>query len=206
MCFDERTSWITFLIGTSVNLWLVKKNWNNKSIIGVSFFWQFVLLIQLFEALVWRSHRLNEPQNCIKATNAILIATLAQPMLFTLAASYTSGKWVLGAFIAAAYGLYAMWAATHLKTDKCVTATQECPHLAFDWVADVPGGSIPYFATAIVAVLLLMSPMKLKFAVIGYLGITAAISAKIYPCASASIWCWFGAFAPVFTGLVLRAF
>ena len=53
MCWSEPVSWATFAIGTLFNLFLIKQI-PNPLIYAISFIWEWVLFMQLFEAFIWR--------------------------------------------------------------------------------------------------------------------------------------------------------
>ena len=78
MCWNEKVSWATFIIGTLLNIFNIVY-FRDTTLTLVSLAVQWLLLMQLFEALAWRD------QNCGKlnnfATNGALIANITQPLM-----------------------------------------------------------------------------------------------------------------------------
>ena len=207
MCFDEKTSWTTFIIGTIGNIWLLSKGVNDKIRIGLFVLWQTVLFVQLLEAMLWRS--INEAdknvrnnlvsdkyQKC-KAISRVLLALLVgQPVIFILSSTYTSDKLAIGAVIAMLYGLFAIYGTTYTEVN-CPLPTKECPHLTHDWLGQIPYGGFAYMAVSVLSIAFFNEKVMLPIA--AFLGVTYGLSNMIYSCASSSLWCWFSAMAPYFT-------
>ena len=54
MCWSEEVLWISFILGTILNVSLIYY-FKEPDIRIVLLLWEWILLIQLFEALAWRS-------------------------------------------------------------------------------------------------------------------------------------------------------
>ena len=139
------------------------------------------------------------------AAQGALIANITQPLVAGLLLISVSDVPKSNKIAATAIMLfYICWMSYSLnkikKVDK-LTNTPTCGHLQFGWWKQVPGGPIFYFATLAAVVLLLLRPMKFAALEIGYITIALIAAGFIYSCGTASMWCWFAALAPLFTGI-----
>jgi hypothetical protein len=214
MCFDEKTSWTTFIIGTIGNIWLLSKGVNDKIRIGLFVLWQSVLFVQFLEAMLWRSINeaekdavnvngtiilYNKYEKCKSISRVLLALLVGQPIIFILASTYTSDKLVTGSVIAMLYGLFAIYGATYTKVE-CPLPTEKCPHLTHNWLGQIPYGGFAYMAVSVLAIAFFNQKVVVPLA--GFLAVTYGLSKMIYSCASSSLWCWFAALAPYFTMVV----
>ena len=203
MCFDEQTSWTTFIIGTLSNLFIAFKYQNNRGVFGMTFFWQYVLLVQFCEAIIHRSLRINKQNQCTVASSAIFYIILTQPIVLALVAAYIYEKQSLAGIIIAIYVLVTIYLSQGVQVDECMKPTKECKHIRYKWWEDLPKQRYAYYISVISIFLFIFSNSLPSLLIGGYLAGTFWISQLFYTCAYGSIWCWFAALAPIYTAIVL---
>ena len=184
MCFDERTSWLTLVIGTIVNLISLKVS--NKNITKLLIlYWQFTLLMQLPEALLWRSNGKSKFANRL----ALFLNILQPVVLFLLLYNYGSKMNKKLAILLITVWVIYLFLYVNLK--RKATLDKDCIQLSW-WKYDLSG-----FLYIIISVLLLFLLLNKKknymiLTLILFLG-TLLIDMIIYNknCLSyGSRWCW----------------
>lgn len=204
MCWDEKTSWTTLLIGTAFNLFNIFY-FREPIIIVISLLWQWVLMMQLFEALAWRDYKSSQGcKNSLPAQGA-LIANLTQPIILALSliiitpVSLTNK--VLAGMAVFGYICWVLYGLNQTENFTCLKPADGCDHLDLVWWKKLPGGAVPYLITLFAVIYLLMRPVDLAAFEAAYIFGTLIISSIFYSCGTGSMWCWFAAFAPVATGM-----
>lgn len=206
MCWSETVSWITFGLGTLFNI-IVAWYFKEPIITILCVFWEWIILIQLFEAIAWR----NQPTdlNSIPAANqfaaiAVMIDTITQPIILALGLiCFTEIPQVNKVLAMAVIFIYICWVIYAVNSGPKVTHLtlgQECTHLDYAWWRLYPLSGIPYLIALFLIIFLLLRPLDLAFFIAIYLAITLVISIYFY-CGSSSMWCWFAVMAPVAMGL-----
>jgi hypothetical protein len=204
MCWNERISWITFILGTIFNIYLFV-NTSDIIIKIISILIQWLLLMQFFEALAWRN------QNCGNlnkfATNGALIANLTQPIilcLLLLIFSQVSIKnKIISMIIIIFYICYIIYSLNKNNNYNCIKPNNNCNHLDLYWWKNING--YIYCITLLSILLLLIRPIKLSIFISGYIFLTLFISILFYSCGAASIWCWFVSFFPLVLIFYIRS-
>jgi hypothetical protein len=206
MCLSEKQSWIAFAIGTIFNLFNIF-TFKNKTVTIISLLWQWVLFMQVFEAIAWKNQPSGETCNKDnkRATNGALIANLTQPIILALmmvvfTTSSEQQKFTAMGIIFI-YICWMIYALNNIKKQTCLKPKTGCDHLNLSWWETVPGGTTFYMMAMVATILLLVRPMKFAMFELGYILIALAISMKFYRCGTGSMWCYLAAFAPAFTGL-----
>jgi len=197
MCWNEPVSWITFVLGTLFNVYMAW-HFRTKTIYAFAVVIQWVLLMQLFEALAWRD------QNCGKlnkfATQGAMLANITQPLIVFLAfiiigSNSTSVKLTAGT-IAFAYTCYLLWVlGNHTGNFTCITPSTACSHLDLNWWKVI--NPLIYCIALFSLMLLLIRPMGLAYAATAYVAVTLALSMMFYSCGAGSMWCWFATASPL---------
>jgi hypothetical protein len=196
MCWNEKVSWTTFIFGSIINIFNILY-FKTKTIIQISIVIQWLLLMQLFEALAWRD------QNCgllnKTATKGALIANLTQPLLVYLVFvnnSNNSNNKILATSIITLYIIYILYKLKTTKTNyNCLTTSEKCKHLDLSWWSDING--FIYCIALFSMILLLIKPFNLAIIIALYIAIALIASIMFYGCSVGSIWCWFVSFAPL---------
>lgn len=204
MCWSETVSWTTLAIGTLFNI-VAMISIPDPTFIAISIIWQWILLMQLFDALGWHGE-------CGSTVNKVgtygaMIANLTQPLI-VLVMLLTVSK-VSVAFKCIAIGLFLIYAGymigmLHNKRYDCLKPQEDCTALRYSWWDDAPYGGALYTISIIGIILLLLRPFIYSLYQVGYILLALALSGIFYACGTASMWCWFAAFAPVFNGLAWK--
>lgn len=208
MCWNERTSWITLVVGTLLNIWNI---WHYKetAIVAISVMWQWVLLMQFFEAFAWR----NQPQpgqkcnstNTFAAKGAYL-ANVSQPIILALTilaldkGNLPRENKVTASAIILMYVLWLLYATNKAEEVECLKPGDKCGNLTYTWWQQFPGNAGMYLITLSLLVFLLLKPFKFAAMQFVYIAGTFLGSAFFYSCGIGSVWCWFAAFAPLLLG------
>lgn len=213
MCWDARTSWVTLILGTLLNIWNVWR-YKNPTIIAVSVLWEWVLLMQFFEAFAWN----NQPKDggICNATNkwaakGAYLANVSQPIVLALTMfALTGDKIGTDAKIAAAviimmYILWLLYAVNYAPEVTCLTPQDDCGNLTYTWWHQFPGSANFYMFALILLILLMVKPLKFALMQLVYIVVTFVGSAYFYSCGVGSVWCWFAAFAPLLVGPMWEA-
>jgi hypothetical protein len=206
MCFSETVSWITFGLGTFFNI-LVALYFKEPIITVLCVLWQWIIFIQLFEAIAWR----NQPTDgTIPVANqfaaiAVMIDTITQPIILALGlicfTEVPKVNKILALVVIFVYICWALYAVNVSPKVTQLTLTEGCTHLDYSWWRFYPLGGVPYLIALFLIIFLLLRPIDLAYFIAIYLIITLVVSFFIYNCGSSSMWCWFAVMAPVFTGL-----
>lgn len=204
MCWNEPVSWTTFFIGTFFNIFNICY-FKNKTLTAVSILLEWLLLMQLFEALIWRSQNSTEKSQLNKiATNGAMIANLTQPIILAFLFIAISDNQINKYFAIAVIMIYICYILYCLNQTSNynsidVKSQKDCVHIDLKWWKNISGGV--YVATLFVLIFLLIRPLKFAFLVGGYIALSLIISLMFYSCSVGSMWCWFTAFAPIVFGL-----
>jgi hypothetical protein len=196
MCWNEPVSWIVFFVGTLFNIYLIWKIKTPVSIV-IAISWQWVLLMQLFDALLWRD------QNCGSlnkfATKSAYIANITQPIvvfLTLIVISKAAIKFkIMSCVVVLIYIIYMIQARPGIGKLDCVK--EKGGHLNYFWWDKMKFGGILYTVALVLIMLLLLRPTNLSIFEVSYVLITLVISITFFKYNTPSIWCWFAAFAPI---------
>ena len=193
MCYNQSVSWTAFIIGTIINVILIVLFMDNWMIVALALFFQFVVTVQLFEALSWRGQK-------ELGANGILVLTLCQPIFLGMILLFVSEvdpplKLISGFILF----LYIMWVIYSLNNISNFTSLEKgvCNHLDYSFWKDM--GSIPYFIVALLIAAILIKPASLAITFIVALFITLGLAMVFYNCKdeTASLWCLTSVLVPI---------
>ena len=200
MCWSERTSWTTLVVGTVVNVCvavdLARRGHGALPIVLVSF-WQFGLLMQWPEALIWRSKGKSKP-----AVELAFWLNVLQPVygyVALLAFMTPAHRRAVGAVVAA-YVLYVLARRARFPTN---VMTRGCPHLSLEWWKDRTATAL-YFVASLAVLLAIPSPL-LRNTTLAIWVASFLLTQWLYPCSYGSMWCWSIVVAGAVTYAVLCA-
>ena len=169
MCWNEQVSWITLCIGTLLNLFNILY-FKNTTITLISLAFQWLLLMQLFEALAWRDQECGSLNKF--ATNGALIANVTQPlfvcMLFVLFSTTSTRNKMIALGISFIYVCYVLYVLNNTSEYTCLRPSKSCSHLNLYWWANMNG--FIYCLALFSTMLLLIRPLNLALFVSGYIG------------------------------------
>jgi hypothetical protein len=216
MCFNKQLSIASFVVGTVLNVLSGVGAWKlGLSRLDVRFatlaLWQFGLLMQLPEAVAWSSID-NNAVPSVATEKAAYWLNLLQPLVAVLVWSVVHTvankvpmrddhrlwiSWILPVIftIAISVGAKSTIGAQGGISPAAATTTRSCNHLNLHWWHDYLPLLPLYLAAIAVAALLLVEPVSQKATQIGYFLGSLVLSASLYECGVASVWCWFVAFA-----------
>jgi len=206
MCWNTETSVITLVIGTVFTILLLVK-YPDKNVRVVALLWQFVLFMQLFEALSWISK--NTQNNTLSkfSTLGAFIFNVLQPivagLLCILISESTTIKYTLSILMILYIMILFYYVSDTSFENPLYNNEETCHHLQLYWWS---GFSILVFILYISIISIsCLSLLPLRFGIfqLSYIIITLLLSIWLYPCTYGSIWCWFAAFAPILTFLYL---
>ncbi len=198
MCFDERTSWTTLAIGTTLNMiciGILSKIKDTNTIVPIVFIllWQYALLMQIPDALAWRY-----PDNSIPPKIACFLNT-TQPIIALLLVLYiksiigTSKLTIYPVIIAVL--LYSVSIVIDINKSSLTNMkpVDSCHNLTYDWWS--PRSFIFYM----IAILLFIWTIPIESAGKGILLINTLIFIASFivtymiagaNCSNSSLWCW----------------
>lgn len=167
MCWSESVSWITFGLGTFFNI-LVAWYFKEPIITVICVLWEWIIFIQLFEAIAWR----NQPtdSNNIPVANqmaaiAIMIDTIMQPIILALGlicfTEIPQTNKVLAMGVVFLYICWVIYALNEGPKVTHLTLGQNCNHLDYSWWNQYPLGGVPYLIALFLIIFLLLRPVDL---------------------------------------------
>ena len=196
MCWNEPVSWTVFFVGTLCTIYLI---WKIKKTvaIAIAITWQWVLLMQLFDALLWRD------QNCGTlnkfAGNSAYIANITQPIIVFLVliviSSVSTTFKIMACVVILIYIIYMIMSNSSVGQIDCVK--EKNGYLDYFWWEKMKYGGIVYITTLILIIAFLLRPTKLSLFEISYILFTLLLTTLFFSYGGPSIWCWFAAFAPI---------
>lgn len=210
MCWDKQTSIITFILGTAINIFNIFY-FRTTVITLLSIIWEWILLMQVFEAIAWDSQPGpgSAPGECSGknkfAANGALIANVTQPILVALVliafAQVPIQNKVIAMTAIFAYICWLLYAMNQTQPFTCLKPGEDCENLSLNWWGKFSGHAWVYMAILPAIFLLLLRPIDLAWASIIFVIFSLVVSSTFYGCGTGSVWCWFAASAPLVTGL-----
>lgn len=191
MCWNAPISWITFILGTIINVYIATILPKQYRIWAV--FFQLIITVQLGEALIWGG-----TYSHIGSYIAFFCVWL-QPIMLSIILNYYNVK---PAFQYTLYALLAIYFAVSIPNFRNLYQNEYQPELCgdggkhIDFTAWDNGGEMGfmYLLTALFGVACLIP----QFPYVGvYLVLTMVISLCFYARTYASLWCWFAVFSPL---------
>lgn len=209
MCWNKETSFITLIIGTLFNIILVL-SYPTKEVRIIAFLWQFVLFMQLFEGLSWVSKENDNKNLSDFSTKSAFFSNILQPVAVCIGAliiAKSIGLRVLLSILIVSYITYCIIIFKNINLTKPLYYNSEkCKHLTLYWWDDKNYKNIliMFYLTLVIIGYLCFPTKSLGVLLILYIISTLLLSRNLYPCSTGSLWCWFAAFAPVYTLVCLK--
>ena len=195
MCLDFKTSVTTLSIGTIFNIIGIML-YKNVEYLPFFISWQWVLLMQVFDAIAWKT------QNCNKTNQQVeklaYVANIMQPIIVFMSSILISkvsmNFKLISTMVISLYIIQLLYQSPNVEF-KCLTPKKDCKYLNYNWWNNI--NATGYILTLITMSLFLLRPFALSLINLIYIIITLIISSTVYKCGTASMWCWFAAFAPL---------
>lgn len=206
MCWNEPVSWTTLAVGTALNVGTCVL-YPTKPVIATSVCWEWALLMQMSDALAW--HSLKHPQNSnlnSLASDMAFVFNLTQPVVTALV--FLAIDVVEQVFVYVAVSLLLLYVmvmvvqARKLDNKRLYLRSLD-GHLDYHWWREKPYASLgKYFLFSLLAfTLLLLRPLTFALLESGFIVATVLLAWFFFKRTSPTMWCWFAAFAPLFTAL-----
>jgi hypothetical protein len=212
MCVNAETSLGSFIVGTMLNILIIRKT-NNPDYLMLAGIYQVVMLVQFFDFLCWTDLK-GGLQNRIGTVGAFL-NTLLQPVIIPLILlnfTQVKNKWnkLMVSFILCLYISIVFYNFYYQKYDpiRYLKPTATCKHLGYGWwemFNKVPAGAYILFTIPIISGLFLLLKST-KFALVHtlYILITGILSLMFYACGAPSMFCLFGAGGPLLNYILMK--
>lgn len=193
MCFSEKISWLTLIIGTIVNfvsILILLRIKNPKKIIPIIIIllWQFALLMQIADALAWR-----DPSKTYPGKLAFILNTM-QPLILILGVSIMLFKLNISLIrlipvllLSIVYICYVIrgW----FNTDFDIYPKNSCKNLQYIWWNKIP--FILYILLLIIGLLTIPSiPYSILTIILFLVSLLITNLLVNKNCISGSLWCW----------------
>lgn len=201
MCWSKNVSISMFILGTILNLFVYTQFPNVKEVTVLLAYAQYVLLMQLFDALLWLNQTCNKTN--IFATNLQSLVIILQPVIFFLLAINileveNKDKKISTIFIIfyLFYMFYAMTSKYRLKCSQSING-----HLKYEWLnmTSVYRPGIIYSITIMMLIFLLIKPKSFSIIINTSILLTIIISKLFYPDIGirAHMWCLYAVSLPI---------
>jgi len=209
MCFDEKTSIITFAIGTIFNIYGVI-SYQDIKYTAIAILWEWILLMQVFDAIAWRNPDCGNEKNKLAARGAY-IANMTQPLvcylvLIIIADEVSLMNKIISSILILAYICSAFYSSQEIEDVNCLERTNECANLQYYWWENQKVTLCFYLVCILGIPILLFRPLNFAVYTSVFILATLFLSMFIYSCGTASVWCWFAAFAPVLNYFMWKYF
>lgn len=197
MCIDFKTSVITLTIGTIFNI-IGCSIYQDREYISVSLCWQWVLLMQVFDAIAWKNQNCNRLNKI--SSRLSYIANITQPIIVYLVGISISKnieqkfKYIASIFILL-YIIQILYQSRDIKDIKCLKPKKNCNNLNYYWWNNI--NSIGYLIVLPILFFTLYRPLPFVLVNLAVIYIALALSKIFYSCGVASMWCWMVACAPI---------
>lgn len=207
MCWNKETSIISFIIGTLINI-CVMLYFKNTLFYAFGIVWQWVLMMQLSEYLIWIDQEGKSTNNI--GTKSALLFNLTQPIIVFLVlmciTTVPLSFKILSSIILLFYISFMFLHLNKVSEYEKITPTQNCSHLNLKWWNDIKFSGILYCITLFIIVFLLLRPVNLAIFTLIFIFVTLFISSFIYGCGAPSMWCWFVVPFPLLLGIYYKYF
>ena len=202
MCYNEYVSISTFIVTTIINYILLKSFGGNKNILSIVIIWQWVILMQFFEAIIWISKYKKNTLNTI-GTYGAYIANILQPLIVYLSIILLTNqrkeyKLIFGVLVFS-YIVYCIqrYISKIKKNIKYLTNKDNCSNIHYVWWKDM---NASIYVILLVLLFIFAKPHTIYIPQLLYILITLFITIHTNSsCGNASIWCLMAAAAPLLT-------
>jgi len=218
MCIDAKTSITTFIIASILNC-MVFTSTSNVNYLMMSGVYQFIIMIQLFDFMVWKDQKCGKLNKI--GTRSIFTATLLQPivianiiLLFTkVIDKYEILIVILIFIIYTAFLFNKLYFSKNYKTVTCLKPTDECSHLDYSWwkkplnedkVLNTGVAGILYSTGILLSVLLLVKTFKFAAIHAVYIIVSGLLGNILYSCGEPSMWCLMATGGPLLNYILMK--
>lgn len=207
MCWSKNASLASFIIGTIINI-MVFFLFPSKIIRIICIFWQWVLMMQISEYFIWKDQECKKENKL--GTKMALFFNIMQPIVLFIVFMVGEDKKnkinniskITASIIIIIYISFMIINLNKQSEYKCIKPSKKCSHLNLKWWNDIKYSGIFYCVIISLLILLLVRPMNISIISLIYIIGTLIISALVYSCGSASMWCFFVVPFPLIIALI----
>ena len=215
MCIDAKTSISTFIIASIINC-IVFTSTTNINYLMMSGIYQFIIMIQLFDFIVWKDQKCGKMNKI--GTRSIFTATLLQPIVIAniiLLFSKVKGTYerlIISLIIIIYTGFIfnKLYFSKDYKIVTCLKPNDECTHLQYSWwnkpLDDNNKGTagLLYNTGILISILLLVKTFKFAVIHVAYIVVSSILSFNFYSCGGPSMWCLMATGGPLLNYILMK--
>lgn len=191
MCWSATSSLVTLAVGTLLNIgsYALLRKWKSPTSLLV-WSWQYALLMQIPEAIVWLQLEANHSDVSV-ASRLAMGLNITQPFALLLGIRF-GGLYREFRYAYVALFLYVVVLATEFdevwSRSASIAPNEDCPHLSLRYWDTTRG--IVYLVSSLLVV---SEARPVSWAVVNAMlfSTTFLLAIAIYPCGIGSVWCWF---------------
>jgi len=212
MCFNAEVSLSMFILGTLANIGTACYFRKKPMIIALCVFWESIILIQLWEYIMWKNPVNSDTCNLENqwATKAGYMTHLLQPAVLFIALAclpeISTKKKMIGGAMLMMYLTYMVISFAGKPLEPCTGCDpHQCQSLIHAWWK-IKVSPVPYILIFGALFAVMVRPMSLAASQIfwAYLTFFIALSTWKNPQQFSSRWCFFAALAPIFMGFTYK--
>lgn len=202
MCWSENTSWVAFILGSLINFYFLQEYLSSKNdlLIAISFLWQWILLMQLFEAFIWKNQSCGNTNKNV--SRLAYLANITQPILtFFALFLVVQNKSELQKGLSIALIMFYILAIMKITSSpECTLAREGNLHYSW-WDGSKYSGPLYVLTLSLLFLILGYNNSLLMYHLL-FILLALFLSMKFYKNAVASVWCFFVVIGPLFTNIL----
>lgn len=208
MCFSFESSISTFILGSILNVltvWFLPTD----EVIAVSLGWQFAICMQLWDALIWLDVNGDCSEKRKTLSSYALAFNIMQPPVVFLCCIFLKNSLVrkkIATLIILLYLLYSFVTLSRLDmecVEKSCDENGNFCNLHYAWWDTQNFSGIIYLVT-LLSINFLLLPGGFALSQCILILVTLCIAQWGFQRGHPSIWCFFAAFSPLFTGICFK--
>ncbi len=187
MCINEETSWITLILGTVINTYVVKDLYRNRIYLPIFIIlaWQYALLMQIPDAIAWRN--IKNGNSTEHEGKLAFFLNITQPIVWFLCIMPFVKSYNVLLPVLLLLGIY-IYDIYNNKLKYDITPPEKCNSLNYQWWEKLN----PYLYFLVMTSIFMIIPDR-KFALLNIILFYGSfIISKLikYECNFGSFWCW----------------
>ena len=204
MCINLETSVATFLIGSTINVYLLIKLFpkiSGKNALHAFIFilvWQYALLMQIPDSIAWYNIKNNKPTD--NAGRLAFILNVSQPIIFFFGVLFLIVKlkknivYIIPALVVCIVYMYDIYInLTNNQLSYSINPVNNCFSLNYIWWFKL---NASYYITAMILICIATADMKWSLLnILIYVSSLVVIKMLLTNCNIGSMWCWIVSFA-----------
>jgi hypothetical protein len=195
----------TYIIGTFLNYQVLKKYKDNVNspYMTIAIIYQFLLLVQLLEFLIWMDQECGTINKI--STFILKIVIIIQPIIIMLILLLLSQKDIninnkiivtMLALLFTGYIIFSLKKSITIYND-CLKPINNCEHLQYSWLNDIKNFSLFYGLTIFVSSILLIKDIMIIIPHAIYISLINIIINRYFSCGIGSMLCLLAVIGPL---------